>query len=133
MIEHGVPLDEAVRLAGEASGDRKFRDSAGRFADSIRRGGSAGRRSFPDFGGVPSPALLDADGRSSARGPAPLARPTWPTTYQSKARSRADFLKLAMPSVCLLVLGVGAVLMYALMIFIPLLNLYDELALPVNR
>ena len=40
LIEHRVPLDEAVRLAGETSPDRRFREAAGRFAESIRRGGT---------------------------------------------------------------------------------------------
>ncbi len=41
LIEHHVPLDEAVRLAGDASGDRRLRDAAGRFAESIRRAARA--------------------------------------------------------------------------------------------
>jgi type II secretory pathway component PulF len=38
LVERGVPLDESLRLAAEATGDRRFRNRAGRLADEIRQG-----------------------------------------------------------------------------------------------
>ena len=132
LIEHRVPLDEAIRLAGEASADREFRDSAGRFADSIRRGGTPDDAPSRTSGAFP-PLLSWMLTVGHRQGDLPRALEQLALTYRLRARSRADLLKLALPSLCLMVLGVGAVLVYALMLFIPLLNLYDELALPVNR
>ncbi len=54
-------------------------------------------------------------------------------TYRSRARSRAELLKLALPSLCMLAIGVGAVLTYAMLLFVPLMQLWNELALPANR
>jgi type II secretory pathway component PulF len=132
LIEHRVPLDEAVRLAGAASADRDFRESAGRFADAIRGGGAAevspgkSRSSFPPL----LSWMLTAGHR---QGNLPRALEQLALTYRRRARSRADVLKLALPSLCLLVIGVGAVLVYALMLFVPMLSLWEEMASPVNR
>ena len=132
LIEHRVPLDEAVRLAGEASADRHFRAAAERFAESIRQGG--GPDETPSKHSEALPPLLCwmlTDGHR--QGDLSRALGQLALTYRLRARSRADVLKLAIPSLCLLGIGVSAVLVYTLMLFIPLLNLWEELAAPINR
>jgi type II secretory pathway component PulF len=132
LIEHRVPLDEAVRLAGEASADRAFRESARRFAESIRRG--SGLDDSPSKGRDPFPPLLSWMLTTGHRqGDLPRAIEQLAQTYRRRARSRADVLNLALPTLCLLGIGVGAVLIYALMLFVPLLNLWEVMALPANR
>jgi len=42
-------------------------------------------------------------------------------------------VKLVLPPLCLFVIGVGAVVFYALIIFTPLINLWQEMASPVNQ
>ena len=75
LIDHEVPLDEAVSLAGEATGEFSFREAANRAASAIRRGEfdlNKSSRSESD----PSPAPL-ADyfrRRSPAHGPRASSR-----------------------------------------------------------
>jgi type II secretory pathway component PulF len=132
LIEHRVPLDEAVRLAGEASGDRKLSASAGQFAESIRQGGgpdcppSKAQDAFPPLLSWMLTAGHRQGNLSEALGYLAL-------TYRRRARSRAEFLKMALPSICIVGIGMSAVLVYALMLFIPMLNLWNEMAVPVNR
>ena len=131
LTDHRVPLDQAVRLAGDASADRGFRRAAAEVAESIRRGevavdASSKTGPFPPLLGW----MLTAGHR---QGDLPRALSQLAETYRLRARGRADLLRLALPTVCLLGLGVGAVLVYAMMLFLPLLGLYDELALPINR
>jgi general secretion pathway protein F len=38
LVERGLPLDESLRLAAEASGNRRFRNRAQKMADEIRQG-----------------------------------------------------------------------------------------------
>jgi type II secretory pathway component PulF len=38
LVERGLPLDESLRLAAEATGNRRFRARAGHLANEIRRG-----------------------------------------------------------------------------------------------
>jgi type II secretory pathway component PulF len=54
-------------------------------------------------------------------------------TYRRKAEARAALLRSALPTVLLLAIGAVAVLLYALMLFLPLTSLWDELAFPVNQ
>jgi type II secretory pathway component PulF len=132
LIEHRVPLDEAVRLAGEASGDRNLRASAGRFAETIRQGGGP-EGPTPETPDSFPPLLSWMLSAGHRQGNLPEALGHLALTYQRRARSRAEFLKLALPSLCIVGIGAGAVMVYALMLFIPMLNLWNEMAVPVNR
>ena len=132
LVEHRVPLDEGVRLAGEASGDRRFRESALAFSVAIRREDGADETPATSLGAFP-PLLswmLTAGRRQGDLAPAlrHLA-----LAYRRKAQGRAEGLRVALPTVVMLSIGVGAVLLYALLLFIPLTTLWDELALPVNH
>jgi general secretion pathway protein F len=131
LTDHKVPLDEAVRLAGNASGDRDFRLAATDVADSLHRGEPA---ADPSLKRGPFPPLLGWMLTAGHRqGDLPRALGELAKTYRLRARGRADLLKLTFPTICLLGLGMGTVFLYALMLFIPLLGLYEDLALPINR
>ena len=132
LIEHHVPLDEGVRLAGDASGDRLFRKTSIDFAESIRNAEDP-EAARPVHSKVFPPLLawmLTAGRRQGDLAPAlrNAAR-----TYRRKAESRAEVLRSALPTVLMLAIGAGAVLLYSLMLFIPLTSLWDELAMPVNQ
>jgi type II secretory pathway component PulF len=131
LIEHQVPLDEAVRLAGDASGDRDLRASAGRFAETIRRGGGVEESPAGGSGSFP-PLLTWMLTAGHRQGDLAQALGHLAQDYRSKARSRAELLRLALPSLCMLAIGVGAVMAYALLLFVPLMQLWDEMAIPNN-
>jgi general secretion pathway protein F len=131
MIDHQVPLEEAVTLAGEASGDRKFLASSLALAGTIRSG-QDGRSVAPaDLAGFP-PLLgwILSGGRGQGDLAVALRHVAW--TYRRKAENRGQFLRSALPTLLMLGIGAGAVILYALLLFIPLTRLWDELALPSN-
>jgi type II secretory pathway component PulF len=129
MIEHQVPLDEAIRLAAEASGDRALRQSAETLSASLRRGertdsgGVAGIGTFPPL----LTWLLTAGHR---QGDLASALRHAATTYRRRAEARADLIRAALPTTLMLVIGAGTVLLYGFLLFVPMTTLYDELALP---
>ena len=132
LVDHRVPLDEGVRLAADASGDRAFREEALRLAESIRQGegpddaATAGPGAFPPL----LSWMLTAGHR---QGNLAISLRHLAETYRRKARNRAEFLRSILPTTLMLAIGAGAVLLYALLLFIPLTTLWDEMALPVNQ
>jgi general secretion pathway protein F len=132
LIEHRVPLDEGVRLAGDASGDRVFRKDALELSESLRRGEGPDVVA-PVASGVFPPLLawmLTAGRRQCELAPA-LRHAA--ETYRRKARNRAEFLQSVMPTTLMLAIGAGAVLLYALLLFLPLTTLWEQVALPLNQ
>ena len=132
LIEHRLSLADSVQLAGAASGDRSFRSSTEAFARSIRSGDGTS-------GGSPDsvkcfPPLL-AWSLTTGRGQSELAPALrhLAESYRKKAESRALVLRSALPTALLLAIGVVAVVLYALLLFIPLTTLWDELASPINQ
>ncbi len=132
LIEHRVPLDESVRLAGEASGDRSLRLASAELAESIRNGEdpetsrSVDPRTFP-----PLLAWMLTSGRRQGNLSSALRQAA--QTYRRRAERRADLLRSALPTVLLLGIGASAVLIYTLLLFVPLTSLLEELAIPVNQ
>lgn len=129
LIAHGVPYPQAVRLASEASGDSRLLAAGFEVAAAVERG---------DL-----PAL-----ENGARGVPPLLR--WilvsrqgqgrladslgqiALIYRKRALYQAEKLKVFLPTLVLLAIGVSATLLYALTFFIPLSELLRGLAVPVS-
>jgi general secretion pathway protein F len=132
LIDHQVPLDEAVELAGAASGDKPFLASARLVAGSIRSGQETSvepgskRSAFP-----PLLAWIMSGGRGRGDFAGSLRQTA--ATYRRRAENRSHFLSSSLPTVLLLAIGAGAVIVYALLLFIPLTSLWDGLAIPVNQ
>lgn len=125
LDEHDVPLPEALVLAGEASGDRQLRQAAHSIADRLARGETFTRRDQlpPAF-----PPLL---GWCVAAGMERLAfRRTLASSsemYRARSLRAARWAALYLPIVLTVVVGGGAVLTYALVVFLPLVSLLYRL------
>ena len=132
LVEHRVPLDEGVRLAGDASGDRRFRMEAIQVAESIRKGVMGDEPSTVAGGALP-PLLRWILTAGRRQGDLAASLRQVGETYRRKARGRAEFFRLALPTVLMLAFGAVAVLLYSLLLFIPLTTLWEEIALPVNQ
>ena len=131
LIEHRLPLDESVRLAGDASGDRSFRTSTQAFSQAIRSGDRVGNNSPTLKAFPPLLAWLLTAGRE--QGELAQALRHMARSYRRKAETRAEILRTALPTILMLAIGAGAVATYALMLFVPLTALWDELAMPMNQ
>ena len=85
LLEHRVPLDEAVRLAGSASGDRDFKAASGRFAEAIRRGEVSDGVALEGPGGFP-PLLAWMLTAGHRQGDLSRALATWPRPIEARPK-----------------------------------------------
>jgi type II secretory pathway component PulF len=131
MIEHQVPLDEAVRLAAEASGGGTLRQSAEALSERLRRGERADSGGSAGLGTLP-PLLTWMLTAGHRQGDLASALRHAATTYRRRAEARADLIRAALPTTLMLVIGAGTVLLYGFLLFVPMTTLYDELSLPTN-
>lgn len=125
LLDHQVPLPEALVLASEAAGDNALRRVASRISDGVRAGHSladclAVGRELPPF---VSWMLICGERQgtliSTLRQVAEVMR--------QRAASESDWLRIMLPT--LLVVGVGgtAVLAYGLAVFVPMSQLLHAL------
>ncbi|MDB5386504.1 MAG: gspF [Planctomycetaceae bacterium] len=125
LIEHQVTLPEALRLSGATTGNPLIDHESSRLAECIEQGKSAAdslrdRRQIPTFlrwvlsNSTQPTALL-----SSLRQAAGL--------YYERAQRRAEAIKTWLPLGLIVLIGGGAVLLYALTCLIPIINMIGEL------
>ncbi len=129
LIEHGVPLPEAVELATEATGDPALREAGSRIAEAARRGEPVPVALGGNLDAMP-PLLrwIVVTGRQQGGlGPA-LQHAA--ETYRLRALRQADILRTALPTLMLLAIGATAATVYVLALFLPWTNLLDSLARP---
>lgn len=126
LLAAGTPLDEALRIAGDAANDSNLRAGANLLANDMRCGAlpdDSGRaaRLFPPFLRW---TLWHAE-ESTGRGPALdiAAR-----LYRQLAERRADRLRVLAPIAAILLLGGTVTLLYGLALFAPFVELLRTLA-----
>jgi type II secretory pathway component PulF len=128
LIEHGIPLHEAVRLAGAASGAATLTQTSSELAASLEQG-TAPAPSDSRWTGFPPLVrwLLASVRRQSA-----LVRSLRYAAddYRRRAQRRADELRVYLPIVLLLGIGATATLLYALVLFIPYSDMLRQLGQP---
>ena len=131
LVEHEIPLDQAVRLAGDAAGNPRLQQAANRFADQLAQGGQPPTAARVTSDGLPPLVawMLTSDDRqgSLASGLRHLA-----TTYRRHADRRATAFRQILPGLMILSIGGVAVLIYGLLLFVPLNSLWTALATPTN-
>jgi general secretion pathway protein F len=125
LLEHGTPLDDALQLAGEASGDTDTLTCARRLADSVRQGQPLARSSAglpPILGWLlatqPQQELLVTAARHAA------------ASYAWQAAHQAEKIRLLFPVVVTLCAAGLVTMIYALMLYVPWSQLLRSLAGP---
>jgi general secretion pathway protein F len=128
LVEHGVPYPEALTLASEATGDASVIRLGNDLAAAIARG-DAPRVALGDDRALP-PLLrwLLASGPQQAALAASLHGLA--TIYRRRARHQADKIRVFLPIVLLLVIGLSSTLLFGLAIFLPFSELLENLATP---
>lgn len=133
MVEHGVPLDDGITLAAEATGSRALRASALAIAEGLRRGDPveaiASNSSDSSRRGMP-PMLAWILATSSARGSLAPALRHAAEGYRRRAARRAEALRGALPTALVFLLGATTVIAYTALIFHPVVVLWQGLAAP---
>jgi len=126
LVENEVPLPEAIRLAAEATGDTRMIDASQAMAAALQRG-----EKFNDVHNEPClfPPLLSwlmsaGHERSSLL---PGLRHA-ADAYHRRAVHQAETARVFLPVLLTVVIGGGALLVYALMVFVPWITLLHALA-----
>ncbi len=129
LVENRVPLNEAVVLAAEASGDRRSLTAARRMADAIVRGEPLTGSSAAAADGFPPLLtwLLMAGRQHDALLPAIRHAAE---TYRRRATHQAELARVFLPVVLTIVIGGGTTLAYTLAMFIPYTSMLNSLGGP---
>lgn len=126
LIEHEVPLPEAVKLATGATGHAALRRSGPVVAEALSRGVPLSVESARDAG-IP-PLLGWVLSWGSGQGLLAPALRSAASMYRRRARLRADLMRTLFPALALLVVGATAALVYAMVLFMPLSSLLESAA-----
>ena len=127
LVRQQVPLDEALTLAADASGDRGLQSAAQRMADNLRRGGDLTGSEETAGPLPPLVAWLLSAGASPQRLSETLALTA--ATYRQRAERTINWALVYLPIVLTAALGGTATLIQALAVFLPLSRLWFRLAL----
>ena len=140
LVEHGVPLDEALRLAAEAAQDPRIARLAAILAESLRAGATAGLSSNAGqstsgqatpgtrctaHGFPPLLAWLMTLGQQRSALPAALRHAA--ETYHRQLERQAHCVRIFLPVLATVVLGGGVCLTLALAVFCPWISLLYHL------
>ena len=126
LIEHHVPLNEAMTLAGRSSGDPRMEKEAEAASLAISEGrtlyGDGRRHSvFP-----PLLRWLISSGQGQAELVMGLRQMA--DRYRRVARYQGEKLRVILPTVLLFGVGAGSALIYGLALFVPLTSLWNTLS-----
>jgi general secretion pathway protein F len=132
LVEQGVPYPEALILASEATGDTRLIRLGRELSEAVARGDSP--RTALALGHARAlPPLLRwmlATGQQQSALASSLH--ALAAIYRSRAEHQADKIRVFLPIVLLLVIGLSACLAFALSLFVPFAALLKDLALPLN-
>jgi type II secretory pathway component PulF len=123
LLEHGVPLPEALRLASAAVGSVPSERGAHELAERVERGEPLAN---PPAGFPPLLACLLASPHPSGELPEVLRRSA--ERYRDEAARRAQWFSLYFPILVTIVFAGGAVVLYAMLTFGPWLVLFQHIA-----
>jgi general secretion pathway protein F len=125
LVENQVPLDEAVVLAAETSGDPRMVPAARQLAAALKQGGrlyphAPSRKTFPPL----LMWLMSTAGQHTALLPG-LKHAA--EAYHRRAQHQAELARVFLPVVLTLVLGGSVALLYVLTLFLPYTSLLRAL------
>jgi type II secretory pathway component PulF len=137
LVEHQMPMPDALALAADATGDKQLIASARQLAAEISAGGQSanqpivavdkrsGHKRLP-AGSIP-PLLhwLIVAGASQPNLAAVLRQNA--NMYRRRAIARADWLRWRLPVILTVAIGGTATLIYALLLFVPWISVLKEL------
>ncbi|HET6882563.1 MAG TPA: type II secretion system F family protein [Pirellulales bacterium] len=121
LVDQRVPLGEGLRLAAAASGDRRMAADAQALASAIESGVQP--REYVSLAGrfPPMVAWFLAAGQEGAVLVSALRHAA--ASYHERARQRAEAVQTFLPMFLTLLIGGTTVLAYALLLFVPWVNL----------
>jgi general secretion pathway protein F len=126
LVEHEVPLHEGLRLAAQASGDRKLTSAVQQMANAAEQGQSLTQdaqaaKQLPPF--LRWALTTPTEAGSLARTLRLAAK-----TYRHRAERHTKWLCVVMPMLTCVGLAGGVTLLYCLSVFGPLVQLIKDLS-----
>lgn len=129
LVESRVPLDEAIVLAAETSGERRTIAAARQLAEALQRGEPLHRAGLGTSPFPPVLLWLLAAGQRQGDLLLPALRSA-AETYRQQARYQADLARVFLPALATIAIGGTATLLFALMLFVPYTSILRALAGP---
>lgn len=128
LVEHRVPLAEAVVLAADAAGGSDLREASRQVAEAVRRGepldaGTPGASALP-------PLLVWLLSRGPAQDALPAALKHASEMYHQRAYYLAEAARIFTPVILTLVIGGLVTLLYALLVLGSWFSVMKALAYP---
>lgn len=130
LIEHQVPLPQALLLAGDATVDETISQTARELSQVINQGGEVRGEKLPAktipthlrwaLLSAPDPQVMTDCLRQGAE------------SSRDQATRKLSLIRTIFPAACIVVFGGGAVLLYAMSVFVPLTELLSELVLEAD-
>lgn len=128
LLRNETTLHESLLLAGFASGNGKIVAGSTRAAERLQQGESlqASLESAPELPRFLRWMLISGEQHGKLEETLTLAG----DVYFSRASTQADVLRTMLPSILTVVIGGGVTLLYALVLFAPVVELYGGLGAP---
>jgi general secretion pathway protein F len=129
LVEHETPLHEALVLAGHSTGNRQIIIDSTKIAQRIQNGDSLQESLEP---ATRLPKFLRWMLRSGAEnGKLNETLKLAADVYEKRASRRAELLRVVLPVVLTVFVAGSVTLLYGLVLFAPVRELYDRLGDPV--
>ncbi|TWT49944.1 Type II secretion system protein F [Thalassoglobus neptunius] len=125
LCSHNVPLSDALKLSGDASGSPRLQSDCVQLATAVESGESVEvaiekSAEFPDF-----LKWLIVTGSEDSQLPTALAEAA--EFYQKRAESNARWFSKIIPVILVVAIGGGVTLVYVLSVFGPMVDLWLRL------
>ena len=124
LIDHKIPLPEAFKLASDTTGDKRIQASSQHVIDALNQGrplaDALERSNLPAF-------MKWMMVSSEAQGTMNQTLQQIADLHRRRAAFQADWLKLLLPLILVVVIGGGSAFCYALSLFGPLSELLQRL------
>ncbi len=125
QVSHGLPLEQALRRAGEATDDRRLRAAVAQVGDELQRGGSLAD-ALPRATALP-PLMRWMLATSEQQGTLVETLQLLAESYRRRAIQRATMFMFWLPLLTTVCISGTIVLIYGLLFFIPLRELWHGL------
>ncbi|MEW4488589.1 type II secretion system F family protein [Thalassoglobus sp. JC818] len=127
LCSHNVPLPDALKLSGEASGSNRLKENCIQLATAVESGvpvedAIQESSEFPDF-----LKWLIVTGNEDSQLPTALAEAA--EFYQKRAESNARWFSKIIPVFLVVTIGGGVTLLYVMSVFGPMVDLWFRLSL----
>lgn len=125
LTEHGVPLHESFRLAGESTSDRDLSRVARHVAEQVETGQSLEQAVSNDPAAPPYMKWIICT--AARQGRLAESMRELGEHYRRRALHGADWCRVVLPIVAIVAVGGGATLIYALALFGPITELFQNI------